>query len=67
MSSLKSADHLAFGSDLGAGLENYTFVERQTSLGKSSELGRGAYGIVRLAKNRKTQKDYAIKIVYCLY
>jgi hypothetical protein len=44
-------------------LEDYAFIEKQTKTGPSSELGRGAYGVVRLVQNKKTQRQFAMKIV----
>lgn len=44
-------------------IEDFEFVERKTRLGNTSELGRGSYGVVRLVKDKETQKQYAMKIV----
>lgn len=46
-----------------AKLEDYEFVEKPSKTGPSSELGRGAYGVVRLVKSKKTLRQYAMKIV----
>lgn len=50
-------------SNSKSSLEDYTFIEKQSKTGPSSELGRGAYGVVRLVQNKKTQKQFAMKIV----
>ena len=44
-------------------LAQYSFVELDTKLGPSSELGRGASGVVRLVEQRETRKQFAMKIV----
>lgn len=44
-------------------LSDYVIVERQTSLGNSSDLGKGAFGIVKLVKDTHTGKLFAMKIV----
>jgi hypothetical protein len=48
-------------------LEDFEFIEREGKFGKSGELGKGAYGVVRLVRDKtytgKGEKKYAMKIV----
>ena len=37
-------------------IDDFDFVEKSTKTGPSSELGRGAYGVVRLVRERETNK-----------
>lgn len=44
-------------------LEDFEFIERNTKYGKTGELGKGAYGVVRLVKDKHNGHKYAMKIV----
>lgn len=44
-------------------LADYVFVNRMTPSGLTSDLGRGAFGTVKLVKDIASQKLYAMKIV----
>lgn len=49
-------------------LSDFVFVEKTSAGGiKSSELGKGAFGAVKLVKDVTTGKQYAMKIVGFLY
>ena len=43
--------------------EDFEFVEKKTEFGKTSEIGKGAFGTVRLVKDISKGTLYAMKIV----
>ena len=44
--------------------DDYEFIERDTEFGKSGELGKGAFGVVRLVQRKDNpSKKYAMKMV----
>ena len=56
-------DKASTGSKRRKCLADYEFITKQTSSGPSSDLGKGAFGLVKLVKDTSTQKLYAMKIV----
>lgn len=44
-------------------LEDFEFVDIDSKHGKSSILGKGAYGVVKLVKLKESGRLYAMKIV----
>jgi serine/threonine protein kinase len=44
-------------------LNDYEFIEKKGKTESSDVIGKGAYGIVRLAKEKETGKLVAIKMV----
>lgn len=47
--------------------DDYVFEERDTEFGKTSELGKGAFGVVRLVHRKDDpSKKFAMKIVSIL-
>ena len=47
--------------------EDFEFVERQSEFGKTSEIGKGAFGTVRLVRDKSKGTLYAMKIVSHLF
>lgn len=44
--------------------EDFEFIERDTEFGKTGELGKGAFGVVRLVQRKgDPSKKFAMKIV----
>ena len=44
-------------------LSDYKFVQKQGEFEKTSSLGKGAYGEVKLVEDKQKKKLYAMKIV----
>lgn len=44
-------------------LEDFEFIERDSKYGKTGELGKGAYGVVRLVRDKVSGVKFAMKIV----